>query len=169
MIFKIQIAEDHMEKNPMNLELADLAKDSNGNIIIRFHTATITYSLAELQDAKSKGVPTDFMSCVLGAFVANGKTKDEIMAFMQEAEEANARFQIELDAPNGERLNLDFAADNPLLDQFLQMGVEQNSKDAERQSSKDGDNDEYIYIGELNEFDFDDDDHADDDDFEQFE
>ena len=158
-----------MEKNPMDLELADLAKGSNGNLIIRFHTATISYTLAELQEAKSKGLPTDIISCILGAFVANGKPEDEILAFMKEAEEANARFQIEIDAPNGERVNLDYAVDNPMLDQFLQMGDEQDSKDAEKETSKDEVNGEYIYIGELNEFNLDDDDQANDDDFEQFE
>ena len=40
------------------------------------------------------------MSCIMAGLLMNGKTEEEVKAFMQEADEAHAHLSISFDAPD---------------------------------------------------------------------
>lgn len=40
------------------------------------------------------------MSCIMASLLMNGKTEEEVKAFMQEADEAHAHLSISFDAPD---------------------------------------------------------------------
>ena len=44
----------------------------------------------QLQTIRENGFPTDVMSCIMAGLLMNGKTEEEVKAFMQEADEAQA-------------------------------------------------------------------------------
>ena len=56
----------------------------------------------------------------------NGKTEDEINAFIKEATDANGHLSISFDAPEGQSLNIKSKEENPLMDVFVQAVEKQN-------------------------------------------
>ena len=97
-----------MSKNtsPDDVEMADLAKEIGGNLSIEYHTIKLSITCGQLQTIKENGFPTDVMSCVMAGLLMNGKTEEEVKAFMQEADDAHAHLSISFDAPDEKGLNL---------------------------------------------------------------
>ena len=93
-------------RNPYDVEMADLAKEIGGNLSIKYHTIKLSITCEQLQTIKENGFPTDVMSCVMAGLLMNGKTEEEVKAFMQEADEAHAHLSISFDAPDEKGLNL---------------------------------------------------------------
>ena len=54
------------------------------------------------------------------SLLMNGKTEEEVKAFLQEAEEANAHLSVSFDAPDNKGLNIKSKEDNPLMDILVQ-------------------------------------------------
>ena len=79
-----------MKVDPYKVEMANVAKELGGNLVIKYHTATISLTCEQLQTIKENGFPTDIMSCVMAGFMMSGKTEEETMAFLKEADEAKA-------------------------------------------------------------------------------
>lgn len=106
--------------NPYDVEMADLAKEIGGNLSIEYHTLKLSISSDQLQVFKENGFPTDVMSCIMAGMLTNGKTEDEVKAFLKEAEDANARLSVSFDAPDDKGLNIKSKEENPLMDILVQ-------------------------------------------------
>ena len=86
--------------NPDDVEMAELAKEVGDNLSIEYHTIKLSITCEQLQTIKENGFPTDVMSCIMASLLMNGKTEEEVKAFMQEADEAHAHLSISFDAPD---------------------------------------------------------------------
>lgn len=109
-----------MSQDPYTVELADVAKEVGGNLTINYYTIELKISFEQLQLIKENGFPTDVMSCIMAGLLMNGKTEEEVRAFMQEASDANGHLSISFDAPEGQALNIKSKEENPLVDVFVQ-------------------------------------------------
>jgi len=87
---------------------------------IKYHIATIKPDKGDLQQLRDKGFKTDVMSCILAAFFGHGKSQEEALAFMEEAEAAGAALSVTFEAPEGEGLNIKSKKENPMVDQLVQ-------------------------------------------------
>ena len=107
-----------MSKNtdPYDVEMVDLAKEIGGNLSIEYHTIKLSITCEQLQTIKENGFPTDVMSCIMAGLLMNGKTEEEVKAFMQEADEAHAHLSISFDAPDEKGLSIKSKEENPLMD-----------------------------------------------------
>ena len=106
--------------NSYDVEMADLAKEIGGNLQIEYHTIKLSITCEQFQTIKENGFPTDVMSCIMVGLLMNGKTEDEVKAFMQEADEAHAHLSISFDAPDEKGLNIKSKEENPLMDILVQ-------------------------------------------------
>ena len=68
----------------------------------------------------------DVMSCIMAGLLMNGKTEEEVKAFLQEAEDANAHLSVSFDAPDEKGLNIKSKEENPLMDILVQAVENQN-------------------------------------------
>ena len=116
-----------MNQDPYSVELADVAKEVGGDLTINYYTISLKISCEKLQLIKENGFPTDVMSCIMAGLLMNGKTEDEINAFIKEATDANGHLSISFDAPEGQSLNIKSKEENPLMDVFVQA-VEKQTK-----------------------------------------
>lgn len=107
-------------QNPNEIELLDLWNEVGGKMVIKYHRATITPDKGDLQQLRDKGFNTDVMTCILQAFVGHGKSEQETLAFMQEAEAADATPSVTFEAAEDEGLNIKSREDNPILEQMIQ-------------------------------------------------
>ena len=114
-----------MKVDPYKVEMADVAKELGGNLVIKYHTATISLTCEQLQTIKENGFPTDIMSCVMAGFMMSGKTEEETMAFLKEADEAKAGVSVSFDAPHGSVLNVKSKEENPMMDLLVQAVEDQ--------------------------------------------
>ena len=114
-----------MKVDPYKVEMADVAKELGGNLVIKYHTATISLTCEQLQTIKENGFPTDMMFCVMAGFMMSGKTEEETMAFLKEADEAKAGVSVSFDAPDGSALNVKSKEENPMMDLLVQAVEDQ--------------------------------------------
>lgn len=119
------LARSNMKVYPYKVEMADVAKELGGNLVIKYHTATISLTCEQLQTIKENGFPTDIMSCVMAGFMMSGKTEEETMAFLKEADEAKAGVSVSFDAPDGSALNVKSKEENPMMDLLVQAVEDQ--------------------------------------------
>ena len=119
------LARSNMKVDPYKVEMADVAKELGGNLVIKYHTATISLTCEQLQTIKENGFPTDIMSCVMAGFMMSGKTEEETMAFLKEAYEAKAGVSVSFDAPDGSALNVKSKEENPMMDLLVQAVEDQ--------------------------------------------
>lgn len=108
-----------MNQDPYSVELADVAKEVGGDLTINYYTISHKISCEKLQLIKKNGFPTDVMSCIMAGLLMNGKTEEEVQAFMKEAAENNGHLSISFDAPEGKELNIKSKEENPLMDVFV--------------------------------------------------
>ena len=117
--------------NSYDVEMADLAKEIGGNLQIEYHTIKLSITCEQFQTIKENGFPTDVMSCIMVGLLMNGKTEDEVKAFMQEADEAHAHLSISFDAPDEKGLNIKSKEENPLMDILVQAVEKGNAEEDE--------------------------------------
>lgn len=106
--------------DPFKVEMLDLWNEVGGQMVIKYHRATIKPDKGDLQQLRDKGFNTDIMTCIMSAFIGHGKSQDETMAFLQEAEEAGAAPSVTFEAPKGETLNIRGREENPMVDMLVQ-------------------------------------------------
>ena len=123
--------------NPYDVEMADLAKEIGGNLSIEYHTIKLSITCEQLQTIKENGFPTDVMSCIMAGLLMNGKTEEEVKAFMQEADEAHAHLSISFDAPDEKGLNIKSKEENPLMDILVQAVEKGNAEEDEEEDYED--------------------------------
>lgn len=107
-----------MKSNPYEIELADIAKEVNGDVVITYHTATIKFTWQQLQDMKERGLPTDVMSCIFAGLYYSGKSQEEMTKFVIEA--GNASPSVTFQALDGKALNITSKEANPMFDKLVQ-------------------------------------------------
>ena len=117
--------------NPYDVEMADLAKEIGGNLSIEYHTIKLSITCEQLQTIKENGYPTDVMSCIMTGLLMNGKTEEEVKAFMQEANDAHAHLSISFNAPDEKGLNIKSKEENPLMDILVQAEEQGNVEEDE--------------------------------------
>lgn len=110
-----------MNSNLYNIEMFDIVKEIKANLVIKYHSATITLEEEHLKLMRENGFPTDVMSCIYAGFIFSGKNKDYINSFMDEAKSCKAGLSIEFVAPDGGMIDIKSKMDNPKFDQLIQL------------------------------------------------
>ena len=106
--------------NPYEVELLDLWNEIGGSLKIVYHAATVKPDKGDLQQLRDKGFKTDVMTCIMSAFIGHGKSQEETLAFLQEAEAAGASPSVTFEAADGEALNIKSREENPMVDMMMQ-------------------------------------------------
>ncbi len=114
------MAKKNQTTDPFAVELLDLWDEVGGQMIIKYHRVTIKLDKGDLQQLREKGFKTNIMSCIMAAFIGNGKSQEETLAFLQEAETAGAAPSVTFETAEGETLNIIGKEDNPMVDQLVQ-------------------------------------------------
>ena len=55
--------------NPYEVEMLDLWNEVGGQMVIKYHRATIKPDKGDLQQLRDKGFKTDVMACIMSAFI----------------------------------------------------------------------------------------------------
>ena len=108
------------EINPYEMEMLDLWNEVGGQMIIKYHTATVKPDKEFLQQLHEKGFSTDVISCVMAAFVTQGKKEKEVESFLREAAAAGAAPSVTFEAAEGEALNITGKENNPMVNQLVE-------------------------------------------------
>lgn len=106
--------------NPYEVELLDLWNEVGGQMVIKYHRATIKPDKGDLQQLRDKGIKTDVMACIMSAFIGHGKSQKETLAFLEEAAAAGAAPSVTFEAAEGEALNISSPEENPMVDALVQ-------------------------------------------------
>lgn len=115
--------------NPYEMEMLDLWNEVGGQMVIKYHRATIKPDKGDLQQLRDKGFKTDVMACIMSAFIGHGKSQEETLAFLEEAAAAGAAPSVTFEAKEGEALNIKSKEDNPMVDQLVQAINEQGKEE----------------------------------------
>lgn len=108
------------------LELADLAKEVNGNIVLSFGDAEVKVTLEQLTAYKEAGISTTFPIIFGAALMMSGYSEDEITEFYAEQNALGGGPQIALEAiDENTPLNLTRKEDNPLVNMIVEAFVRQ--------------------------------------------
>ena len=106
--------------NPYEVELLDLWNEVGGQMKIVYHTATVNLKKETLQEMRDNGFPTNVLSCIAAGFGVNGKSREELLAFVMEAEAAGAAPSVTFEAAEGEALNITVKENNPMVNQLVE-------------------------------------------------
>lgn len=102
------------------MEMLDLWNEVGGQMIIKYHTATVKPDKEFLKQLHEKGFSTDVISCVMAAFVTQGKKEKEVESFLREAAAAGAAPSVTFEAAEGEALNITGKENNPMVNQLVE-------------------------------------------------
>ena len=111
--------------NPYEVELLDLWNEVGGQMVIKYHIATIKPDKGNLQQLRDNGFKTDVLTCVMSAFIGHGKSQEETLAFLEEAAAAGVAPSVTFEAAEGEALNITGKDNNPMVDAIVQAISEQ--------------------------------------------
>ncbi len=105
-----------------DVDLTEVLKEINAKLKIKYYTATATLTLQQLEFMKSKGVKTNAIGCLLGAFAFYSKMKEEeILKFFKEAEENDSTFSIAFESVDEKTgINLSTPEAAPNFDKLVQ-------------------------------------------------
>lgn len=110
------------------IELLDLWNEVGGQMIIKYHRATIKPNKGDLQQLRDKGFKTNVMTCIIanvGAHLGEEKT----LAFLTEAAAAGAAPSVTFEAAEGETLNITSKEENPMFDALVQAVSNQGKEE----------------------------------------
>jgi len=105
--------------NPYEMELLDLWNEVGGQMVIKYHRATIKPDKGDLQQLRDKGFKTDMITVII-AEIAARCGQDETIAFIEKAEAAGAAPSVTFEAAEGEALNITSPEENPMVDALVQ-------------------------------------------------
>ena len=108
-----------MNHNPYTIELADVANELGANVKITFHTATFTFTAAQLRAIKEKQQPTNLIACVIFGLYQRGMTKEQVEEFMHEADKAQSTVGLAFEAPEEQPLDVQSPEHNPALNSMI--------------------------------------------------
>ena len=113
------MAKKNKTQDPYKMELLDLWNEVGGQMVIKYHRATVKPDKGDLQQLRDKGFKTDVMACIMSAFIGHGKSQEETLAFLEEAAAAGAAPSVSFEAAEGEALNITSKEDNPIVDALV--------------------------------------------------
>ena len=122
------MAKKNKTQNPYEMELLDLWNEVGGQLIIKYHIATIKPDKGDLQQLRDKGFKTDVMTCII-ANVGAHLGEEKALAFLTEADAAGAAPSVTFEATDGEALNISSPEENPMVDALVQA-IENQGKEA---------------------------------------
>ena len=105
--------------NPYEVELLDLWNEVGGQMVIKYHRATIKPDKGDLQQLRDKGFKTDVMTCII-ANVGAHLGEEKALAFLTEADAAGAAPSVTFEAAEGEALNITGKENNPMVNQLVE-------------------------------------------------
>ena len=108
------MAKKNKTQDPYKMELLDLWNEVGGQMVIKYHRATIKPDKGDLQQLRDKGFKTDVMACVMW------KSQEETLAFLEEAAAAGAAPSVTFEAAEGEALNITGKENNPMVNQLVE-------------------------------------------------
>ena len=111
---------DKQNTNPYDVEMLDLWNEVGGQMVIKYHTATITPDKGDLQQLRDKGFKTDIMTCIISN-IAGHLDEEKALVFLQEAAAAGAAPSVTFEADEGEGLNICSPEENPMMDKLVQI------------------------------------------------
>ena len=114
------MAKKNKTQDPYKMELLDLWNEVGGQMVIKYHRATIKPDKGDLQQLRDKGFKTDVMACIMSAFIGHGKSQEETLAFLEEAAAAGAAPSVTFEAAEGEALNITGKENNPMVNQLVE-------------------------------------------------
>lgn len=106
-------------QDPYNMELLDIWNEVGGQMIIKYHRATIKPDKGDLQQLRDKGFKTDVMTCIIANVGAHLGEK-KALVFLTEADAAGAAPSVSFEAAEGEALNITDKENNPMVDALVQ-------------------------------------------------
>lgn len=121
------MAKKKKTTDPYEVEMLDLWNEVGGQMVIKYHTATIKPDKGDIQLLRDKGFKTDIMTCII-ANVGAHLGEEKAMAFLQEAAAAGAAPSVTFEAAEGEALNIRGKEENPVFDVLVQA-VENQGKE----------------------------------------
>ena len=110
------------ELSTLTVDLAEVAKEINANIIFDFNSLKATLTQEDFDLLRELGFKTDVQTCICYTCLKAGKTQDETKAFLQEAiESKNFHINVSFEIP--EELGMpDISKENtPLLNELVQI------------------------------------------------
>ena len=105
--------------NPYEVELLDLWNEVGGQMVIKYHIATIKPDKGDLQQLREKGFKTDVMTCII-ANVGAHLGEEKALVFLTEADAAGAAPSVSFEAADGEALNITGKENNPMVAQLVE-------------------------------------------------
>jgi len=113
------MAKKKKTQNPYEMELLDLWNEVGGQMVIKYHIATIKPDKGDLQQLREKGFKTDVMTCIIANIGAH-LGEEKALAFLTEADAAGAAPSVSFEAAEGEILNISSSEENPMVDALVQ-------------------------------------------------
>lgn len=113
--------------NPYEVELLDLWNEVGGQMVIKYHRATIKPDKGDLQQLRDKGFKTDVMTCIIANIGAH-LGEEKAMAFLHEADAAGAAPSVTFEAAEGEALNITGKENNPMVNQLVEAIEDQEQE-----------------------------------------
>ena len=110
------------ELSALTVDLAEVAKEINANIIFDFNSIKATLTQEDFDLLRELGFKTDVKTCMCYACFKAGKTQDEALAFLQEAIKSK-KFNINVLFEFPEELGMPVISkeNTPLLDELVQL------------------------------------------------
>ena len=110
------------ELSALTVDLAEVAKEINANIIFDFNSLKATLTQEDFDLLRELGFKTDVKTCMCYTCLKAGKTQDETKAFLQEAIESK-KFHVNVSFEIPEELGIpDISKENtPLLNELVQI------------------------------------------------
>ena len=110
------------ELSILTLELADVAKEINADVVIEFYTMKATFKQEDFDILRAKGFKPDVKACITYALVQAGKTKDEVFAFWEEAiKSKNTNIKVTFDVPEELGMPVISKENTPLFDELVRV------------------------------------------------
>ena len=110
------------ELSTLTVDLAEVAKEINANIIFDFNSIKATLTQEDFDMLRDMGFKTDTMTCICYTCLKAGKTQDETKAFLQEAIKSK-KFNIHVlfEIPEEMEIPIISKENTPLLNELVQI------------------------------------------------
>ena len=110
------------ELSTLTVDLAEVAKEINANIIFDFNSIKATLTQEDFDILRDMGFKTDVQTCICYTCLKAGKTQDETKAFLQEAIESKKFIiKVSFEIPEEMEIPVISKENTPLLNELVQI------------------------------------------------
>ena len=110
------------ELSTLTVDLAEVAKEINANIIFDFNSIKATLTQEDFDLLRELGFKTDVKTCMCYTCLKAGKTQDEATAFVQEAIESKKFIiHVSFEIPEEMEIPVISKENTPLLNELVQI------------------------------------------------